>query len=105
MPVKTTSRTASGKIGSDGTFVLKSGDLGDGAAEGSYKVRIESDVTTPSTDPRKPKKLVTSAFEDEDSSQILITIKSGSNELPPIKLVPVDPKKAAAAASKGNLRD
>jgi hypothetical protein len=97
VPVKQTSRTASGKIGSDGTFTLKSGDLGDGAAEGEYKVRIESELTAPSTDPKKRKMLVPAAYDDEDASQLRITIKSGANELPPIKLLAVNPKKPVKA--------
>ena len=103
VPVKTTSRSATGKIGPDGAFTLKSGDLGDGAAEGEYRVKIESDLTVPSTDPKKPKRVVPAAYEDEDSSQLKITIKGGANELPPIKLV-ADPKKAAKATPVG-LRD
>jgi hypothetical protein len=104
VPVKgTISREASGKIGADGTFTLKSGDTNEGAAEGEYRVKIESPLTTPSTDPKKPNRVVPLAYEDEVSSQITITIKSGPNDLPPIKLVPVDPRNAAGA--KEPIRD
>ena len=104
VPVKgTTSREASGKVGADGTFTLKSGDASEGAAEGEYRVRIESPLTTPGTDPKKPNRVVPIAYEDEVSSQVTITIKSGPNDLPPIKLVPVDPRKAAGA--KEPIRD
>ena len=100
VPVKSTSREASGKIGPDGTFTLKSGDAGEGAAEGEYRVRIESPLTVASTDPRKPTRVVPLAYEDEDTSQLKVTVKGGSNDLPPIKLVPVEPKKADAESSR-----
>jgi hypothetical protein len=101
VPVKgTTTREASAKIGPDGTFTLKSGDAGEGAAEGDYRVKIESPLTVAGTDPKKPIRVVPLAYEDEDSSQLKITIKSGSNSLPPIKLVPVDPRKSEAASSR-----
>jgi hypothetical protein len=101
VPVKSKSRAASGKIGTDGSFTLKSGDSGEGVAEGEFKVRVESTLTVPSTDPKKPKRVVPLAYEDEDTSLLVITIKSGPNDLPPIKLLPVDPKKAAARAKRG----
>lgn len=97
VPVKGTSREASSKIAADGTFILKSGEASEGAAEGQYRVRIESPLTTPSADPKKPNRVVPLAYEDEVSSQVAFTIKSGANDLPPIKLVPVDPRKANAA--------
>ena len=103
VPVKATSREASGKIGADGEFTLKSGDAGEGAGEGEYRVKIESPLTTPGTDPNKPNRVVPLAYEDEVSSQITITIKNGSNDLPPIKLLPVDPKKVEGA--KEPIRD
>lgn len=103
VPVKTTSRAATGKLNADGTFTLKSGDQGEGAAEGQYKVKIESPLTAPGAKAGTQKKVVPPEYEDEDASQVVITIKSGPNDLPPIKLVPV--KKGAAAKSKANLRD
>ena len=98
VPVKNTSRAATGKIGSDGSFTLKSGDMGDGVAEGEYRVKIESTLTTPTADVKKPKRVVPLEYEDEDASQVKITIKSGPNTLAPIKLVPVKPKQAGGGA-------
>lgn len=100
VPVKNTSHTATGKIGTDGTFTLKSGDLGDGAAEGEYKIKVESALTVPSADAKKKKFIVPVQFQDEDGSDIRITIKSGPNNLEPIKLVP-----GKAKTGKASLRD
>lgn len=97
VPVKTTSRAASGKIGADGSFTLKSGEQGEGAAAGEYRVKISSTLTTGTG--KSLKRVVPLEYEDEDASQLKITVKEGSNDLPPIKVVPVKPKKPGRTAN------
>ncbi|MDB5353016.1 MAG: hypothetical protein JWN86_4263 [Planctomycetota bacterium] len=87
------------KIESDGSFTAKTGDRGEGLAEGEYKVKIESDLTVPGAKAGATKALVPVEYLDEQSSNLTVTIKSGSNDLAPFKLVPV-PKSARKATTR-----
>jgi hypothetical protein len=83
-----------GEVGSDGRFEIKTG-YGDGAPEGTYKVRVEYD--DPSQAPVKGKhsrrnvsKLpFAPKFTDESTSDLSVTIKPGENILDPFKLTNV----------------
>jgi hypothetical protein len=74
---------ASGDIQPDGAFSLSTRVPGDGAAPGKYKVRIEpaESKNRRATRPGFPVKYV-----DEDSSGLVITVRSESNHLNPIIL-------------------
>lgn len=79
-------RPASASIQPDGTFTLKTGDA-EGAAEGEYIVSISSSKTEPGLKSGSTKLVVPLEYND-DSSTLTATVKPGSNELPPFKLVP-----------------
>jgi hypothetical protein len=93
--VSTTAATEySGKIGADGSFEVKTA-YGDGAPEGTYKVRIETDPTTlPQAKARPgvrkpPANLPFPAkYNDESSSGLSVTVKAGDNTLETFKLLP-----------------
>jgi hypothetical protein len=73
----------SGEIGPDGTFSIVTGGSGQGAPAGEYKVRIE----TPQIPRAKNKKpLVPPKYNDEDSSNLAVTVRAESNQLEPIRL-------------------
>ncbi len=57
-------------------------------------------MTAPGPKAGTTKPLVPVEYLDEASSNLTANIKSGSNDLPPFKLVPV-PKKATKGASRG----
>ncbi len=74
-------------LGSDGSFALKS-SYGEGAPEGSYKIRIQPDVTKPvdakgrhAAKPPYPAK-----YGDETTSGLTVVVKPSANELEPITL-------------------
>lgn len=74
---------ASGEIQPDGAFSLTTRVAGDGAAPGKYKVRIEpaGGKNRRANQPGFPVKYV-----DEDSSGLVVTVRSESNQLEPIQL-------------------
>lgn len=104
----TTGISPNGKIGTDGTYTLSSGDQGDGAPAGEYKVRIEPDLG-PGTSAAKPKpgaKLpFPNAYADEDSSGLKVTVKSGENTIEPFKLSAKNVSAIAAPAAGSRVRD
>ena len=73
----------SGDIQPDGAFSLSTRVPGDGAAPGKYKVRIEpaEGKNRRAIRPGFPVKYV-----DEDSSGLVVTVRSESNQLDPIQL-------------------
>jgi hypothetical protein len=75
--------TPSGEIGSDGTFSVVTGGSGEGAPAGEYKLRIE----TPQFQRAKTKKpLIPVKYNDEDSSNLVVTVRAEPNQLDPIRL-------------------
>jgi hypothetical protein len=81
MPVKQPGRPATGKLQPDGTYTLTTKDVGEGAVEGDYKVKISSELTAPG--PKKSVRyVVDAAYKDEDGSGFKATVKSGSNDFP-----------------------
>jgi hypothetical protein len=93
----------SGELGSDGHFEIKT-SYGDGAPEGTYKVRIEYD--DPSQAPVKGKSSRRNVsnlpfgpkFTDESTSDLSVTVKPGDNVLEPFKLTN---EKATSQRKKG----
>jgi hypothetical protein len=84
VPVKEPGRHATGTLRSDGSFSLATKDLGEGAPEGEYKVRIESAATTGGG--KASRSAVPAKYQDEDSSGLKVTVKAGPNDLPPFQL-------------------
>lgn len=89
LPASATARPAVGVIGPDGTFTLKTGGIGDGAAEGNYKIKIEPDYASLNL-PKKGKVAKAYPFAmkylEEDTSGLAATVKPGENPLEPFKL-------------------
>jgi hypothetical protein len=92
-----------GQVGSDGHFEIKT-SYGDGAPEGTYKVRIEfNDPSQAAVKGRPSRRNVANLpfgtkFTDESTSDLNVTIKPGDNVLEPFKLTN---ERAAAASKKG----
>jgi hypothetical protein len=85
MPLAQPGRVATGDVKSDGTFTLATKDLGEGAPEGKYKVKIDSTLTVPG--PKgKPMNAVPPHYQDEDGSGLEVVVKSGPNAVPPFQL-------------------
>jgi hypothetical protein len=92
--VSTTAGTEySGTINSDGSFEVKTA-YGDGAPEGTYKVRIDAEATPAGSGKGKTASRKASAnlpfpakYSDEATSDLTVTVKSGENNLEPFKLV------------------
>jgi hypothetical protein len=92
-----------GQIGSDGSFEIKT-SYGDGAPEGTYKVRIEYD--DPNQAPVKGKSSrrnvsnlpFAAKYTEEASSDLSVTVKPGDNVLEPFKLTNERP---GTSAKKG----
>jgi hypothetical protein len=86
--------TSDGKIGADGSFSLATGNSGEGAPAGDYRVRIEPDDPSllAAAAPGRPraakgKKLpFDTKYLDEDSSGLKVVVKAGSNVLEPFRL-------------------
>jgi hypothetical protein len=82
--------TPVGTVGSDGSFSLRTGQSGEGAAPGEYKVRIEPEdasLLPGAKAPAKGKKLPFPAkYLDEDTSHLIATVKAESNQLEPFRL-------------------
>lgn len=97
--------SATGDVGSDGSFTLKSGESGEGAPAGDYKVRIEADPVKHVAGKRGAAALpFPSRYLDEDSSEITVTVKAEPNDLPPIKLSST-PDKTGRAGGRAAVRD
>lgn len=96
---------ASGDIGSDGSFTLKSGESGEGAPPGDYKVRIEADPTKHVAGKKGVAGLpFPSRYLDEDSSEIVVTVKAEPNDIPPIKLSST-PDRVGRGGGRAAVRD
>jgi hypothetical protein len=75
--------TPSAEIGPDGTFSVVTGGSGQGAPPGDYKLRID----TPQFHAAKNQKpLVPQKYTDEDSSNLVVTVRAEPNQLDPIRL-------------------
>jgi hypothetical protein len=82
MPVKQPGRVAHGKIQTDGTYTLTTENVGEGAVEGAYKVKIESELTVPGERGKGKRYLVHQDYRDEDGSGLEATVKTGENNIP-----------------------
>ena len=78
IPIKEPGRIAFGDLARDGSYALQTRAPGDGAVPGEYKVRIMI--------PEKAEYRRLARYRDEDSSQLKVTIRPASNQLPPIQL-------------------
>ena len=82
--------TSEGKIGSDGSFTLVTGNSGEGAPPGDFKVRIEP--SDPSLIAGKRSRTTgkglpfPSHYLDEDTSGLTASIKAEPNTLGPFRL-------------------
>jgi len=80
----------SGPIGPDGSFSIVSGEK-DGAPEGKYLVRIDSEaVKVPANGNPKKRSAALSVpgkYANEETSGLTATVKAGQNNLEPYKLV------------------
>ncbi len=86
MPKSETGRVATGTIQSDGSFALTTEGSGEGAAEGEYKVKISTTLSKPTGKKGISLVAVPPRYQDEDSSGLIINVKSGGNDLEPIRL-------------------
>ncbi len=80
---------SSASIAPDGSFSLTTGDSGEGAPEGQYKVRIETNGPPPIARGGKvdPKILpFPIKYTDEDSSGLVVMVKAEPNQLQPFIL-------------------
>ena len=83
VPVKEAGRLATGEIQSDGTYTLGTKDLGAGAPEGDYRVKVESPLTAPMPGKAKESRVVVPPkYQDEDTSGLKVTVKAGPNDIP-----------------------
>jgi hypothetical protein len=73
----------SGEIKPDGSYALTSRSPGDGAAPGTYKVRIEP---AGRTNPRTRKPVFPVKYVDEDSSGLVVTVRAEPTQLEPFTL-------------------
>jgi hypothetical protein len=82
--------TSDGKIGPDGTFSLSTGNSGEGAPPGRYRVRVEPDdpsLLAPRQPSARGKKLpFPPRFLDEDSSGLTARVEPWVNQLEPFRL-------------------
>jgi hypothetical protein len=95
--------SSTGKLSEDGTFTLTTGESGEGAPAGDYKVRIEPDEATlpKSTSPRpNPRGSLPfpGKYTDEDASELTATVKPEPNQLEPFKMSNAAPKAVGRAA-------
>ena len=88
IPTTENGRPAVGVIAEDGTFTLKTGGVGDGAAEGSYKVKVDPDAAYLKAAGKKKKIAYPFAqkYLDEETSGLTATVKPGENSLEPFTL-------------------
>ncbi len=105
----TTGISPNGKIGPDGSFVLSSGEQGEGAPAGDYKVKIEPEFAlgASSAKPKAGGKLpFAGIYVDEDTSGLKVTVKDGDNSLEPFKLAKRNTARAGiSSSSRGGTRD
>ncbi len=73
----------SGDIQPDGSFSLTSHSPGDGAAPGTYKVRIEP---AGRRNPHQRKPVFPVKYVDEDSSGLIVTVRAEPNRVEPFTL-------------------
>jgi hypothetical protein len=76
---------AYGSVGKDGSFVLKSGEFGKGAAAGTYNVF----VTWYGPDPRNPEQNTSklpAKYADQSTPVLKVTVKEEDNQLEPFRL-------------------
>jgi hypothetical protein len=99
IPKSPSARPATGDIGPDGSFTLKSPD-GDGAHEGEYGVRLEKPGGFPKGKFNSP---IPQPYFDEDGSFLSATIKPDTTELPPLELKPIEG--AGAKGRRENRND
>jgi hypothetical protein len=82
--------TPVGTIGPDGTFSLRTGQSGEGAVPGEYKVRIEPEdasLLPGAKVPVKGKRLpFPPKYLDEDTSNLIATVRAEANQLEPFRL-------------------
>jgi hypothetical protein len=78
--------TPSSPIGSDGTFALTTGGSGEGAPAGDYKVRVEAPQLPGLQKPRRRKPPFPLKYTDEDSSGLVVTVRTTANRLEPFVL-------------------
>jgi hypothetical protein len=82
--------TSEGKISPDGSFSLSTGNSGEGAPPGEFRVRVEPDdpaLLAANRPGRAGKTLPFPArYLDEDTSGLVFTLKPQANQLEPIRL-------------------
>jgi hypothetical protein len=93
-------REAAGKVGSDGSFTLSTDKAGDGAAEGQYSVRIDSEAGVPTGGKGRGRLLVPEKYGDESTSGLTVTVKAGENNLEPFRLDNKPATKTPAGVNK-----
>jgi hypothetical protein len=91
-PKSPSARPASGDIGPDGSFTLKS-EAGEGAAEGEYGVRLEKPGGFAKGKYNLP---IPHEYFDEDGAFLSASIKADTTELELFELKPI-----ASSATKG----
>jgi hypothetical protein len=85
LPRSPSARPASGDLGPDGTFSLKS-EVGEGIPEGEYAVRLDKPGGFPKGKFNSP---ISHEYFDEDGSYLSATVKPDTTELPPFDLKPI----------------
>jgi hypothetical protein len=80
-PQRQPGRPAAGTISRDGTFTLTTVTEGDGAETGDYRVYIDLGEGVPPKVARAIAK-----YCDFDSTDLVVSVQSGSTELPPLVL-------------------
>ncbi len=91
---------STGKIGEDGSFSLSTGQSGEGAPAGEYKIRIEPDESTLGSKGSHAGRAAANLpfpgkYTDEDSSELTATVKPEPNQLEPFKLTNTPPKSSS----------
>ena len=84
VPEEPTGAPSSGEIQADGQFRLTTKSADDGAVPGRYKVRVEPATTERGSKLRKPPFPI--KYLDEDTSGIVVTVKSDTNAIDQIQL-------------------
>jgi hypothetical protein len=96
VPKSQSARPASGDIGPDGSFTLKS-ETADGAAEGEYGARLVKPGGFPKGKFNSP---ISQEYFDGDGAYLSASIKPDTAELPPFDLKPI-----AGSGGKGRRGD
>ena len=85
-PNENSKYSARGEVNSDGTFILTTFEVGDGAIEGTHKVMISPSVTRESLDEiatrgKRPKPTIDQSYQSLRTTPLSITVTSdGSSE-------------------------